>query len=102
MKSKNREVRKSAFEAMYNYYKSLKNTLAASYVGEIKENAFCTNVKKYNSTIERSLFNDNIDISVYKTLIDSIHNNMSLIYDYMGVRKKLLKLGSGLFETIIY
>jgi oligoendopeptidase F len=92
MKSKNREVRKNAFEAMYNYYKSLKNTLAASYVGEIKENAFCTNVKKYNSTIERSLFDDNIDISVYKTLIDSIHNNMYLIYDYMNVRKKLLKL----------
>ena len=92
MKSKNREVRKNAFEAMYNYYKSLKNTLAASYVGEIKENAFCTNVKKYNSTIERSLFNDNIDISVYKTLIDSIHNNMNLIYEYMGIRKELLKL----------
>jgi len=92
MKSKNREIRKNAFEAMYNYYKSLKNTLAASYVGEIKENAFCTNVKKYNSTIERSLFNDNIDISVYKTLIDSIHNNMNLIYDYMGIRKTLLKL----------
>ena len=92
MKSKNREVRKNAFGAMYNYYKSLKNTLAASYVGEIKENAFCTNVKKYNSTIERSLFNDNININVYKTLIDSIHNNMNLIYDYMDVRKKLLKL----------
>ena len=92
MQSKNREVRKSAFESMYNYYKSLKNTLAASYVGEIKENAFCTNVKKYNSTIERSLFNDNIDISVYKTLIDSIHDNMDLIYDYMNIRKKLLRL----------
>jgi len=92
MKSKNREVRKNAFVAMYNYYKSLKNTLSASYVGEIKENAFCTNVKKYNSTIERSLFNDNIDISVYKTLIDTIHKNMNLIYDYMGIRKDLLKL----------
>lgn len=92
MQSKDREVRKSAFEAMYSYYKSLKNTLAASYVGEIKENAFCTNVKKYNSTIERSLFNDNININVYKTLIDSVHNNMDLIYDYMNIRKKLLKL----------
>jgi len=92
MKSKNREVRKSAFEAMYNYYKSLKNTITAAYVGEIKENSFCTNVKKYNSTIERSLFNDNIDISVYKNLIDTIHSKMNLIYDYMKVRKKLLGL----------
>ena len=92
MKSKNREVRKNAFESMYNYYKSLKNTISAAYVGEIKENAFCTNVKKYNSTIERSLFNDNIDVSVYKTLIDTIHSKMNLMYDYMDVRKKLLGL----------
>ena len=92
MKSNNREVRKSAFKGMYNYYKSLKNTLAASYVGEIKENAFSTNVKKYNSTIERSLFNDNIELNVYKTLINTIHDKMNLIYEYMDLRKKCLKL----------
>ena len=92
MKSKDRKVRENAFKAMYNYYKSLKNTLAASYVGEIKENAFSTNVKKYNSSLEKSLFSDNIDISVYKTLIDTIHANMDLMYEYMEVRKKLLGL----------
>lgn len=92
MKSKNREVRKGAFNSMYNYYKSLKNTLAATYVGEIKESAFSSNVKKYNSAIEQSLFNDNIDISVYKTLIETIHSKMDLMYDYMGVRKKMLNL----------
>ena len=77
---------------MYKYYKSLKNTLSAAYVGEIKESAFSSNVKKYNSTIEKSLFNDNIDISVYKTLIETIHSKMNLMYDYMDVRKKLLGL----------
>ena len=92
MKSKDRSVRENAFKAMYNYYKSLKNTLAASYVGEIKESAFSTSVKKYNSSLEKSLFSDNIDISVYKTLIDTIHSNMNLMYDYMEVRKKLLGL----------
>lgn len=92
MKSKNREVRKNAFESMYSYYKSLKNTLSAIYVGEIKESAFSTNVKKYNSTIERSLFNDNIDVSVYKTLIETIHSKIGLMYDYMKVRKKMLNL----------
>lgn len=92
MKSKNREVRKNAFLAMYKYYKSLKNTLAAAYLGEIKENAFTTNIKKYNSSLEKSLFSDNIDVSVYKTLIDTIHSNMNLMYDYMNVRKELLGL----------
>ena len=92
MKSKDRKVRENAFNAMYNYYKNRKNTLASTYVGEIKESSFVTNVKKYSSTLERSLFNDNIDKSVYKNLIDTIHKNMDLMYDYMGLRKKMLNL----------
>ena len=92
MKSKDRSVRESAFNAMYNYYKNRKNTLASTYVGELKESSFITNVKKYNSTLERSLFNDNIDISVYKNLIDTVHKNLDLMYDYMGLRKKMLNL----------
>ena len=92
MKSKDRSVRENAFNTMYNYYKNRKNTLASTYVGEIKESSFVTNVKKYNSTLERSLFNDNIDISVYKNLIGTVHKNMYLMYDYMELRKKMLKL----------
>ena len=92
MKSKDRCVRQSAFNAMYKYYKDRKNTLASTYVGEIKESSFVTNVKKYNSTIQRSLFDDNIDISVYKNLINTVHQNMNLMYDYMGLRKKMLNL----------
>lgn len=92
MKSKNRQVRIDAFNGMYGYYKSLKNTLAASLVGEIKESAFVTNVKKYNSTLERSLFQDNIDVSVYDNLIENIHNHMNLMYDYMELRRKILGL----------
>ncbi|MBE6139026.1 MAG: oligoendopeptidase F [Firmicutes bacterium] len=92
MKSKDRSVRENAFNAMYNYFKNRKNTLASTYVGEIKESSFVTNVKKYNSTLERSLFNDNIDVSVYKNLIDTVHKNLDLMYDYMELRKKMLNL----------
>ena len=92
MKSKDRNVRKNAFSSMYNYYKSLKNTLSSTYVGQIKEDLFVTNVKKYPSTLERSLFLDNIDKSVYDNLINTIHDNLGLMYEYMNIRKKMLKL----------
>lgn len=92
MKSKDRTVRESAFHAMYNYYKKLKNTLSSLLVGEIKESAFVTNVKRFKSTLERSLFDDDISIDVYKNLIDTIHKNMNLIYEYMDLRAKMLGL----------
>ena len=98
MKSKDRRVRIDSFNAMYNYYEAHKNTLSALLVGEIKESSFITKVKKYNSSLERSLFSDNIDKKVYTNLIDTIHGKMDLMYDYMSVRKKLL----GLDEVHMY
>lgn len=92
VKSKDRSVRKNAFSAMYNYYKKRKNTLASLYVGKIKESSFITKAKKYNSNLERSLFNDNIDINVYKNLISAVHENMNLMYDYMSLKKDMLNL----------
>ena len=47
-------------------------------------------MKKYNSPLEASLFADNIDKKVYLNLIDAIHSNMNLMYDYMNIRKKFL------------
>ena len=92
MNSTNRNVRIDAFESMYEYFKNLKNTIAAALKGNIKENFFISDVKKFNSPLEMSLYSDNIDISVYKNLIDTIHNNLNAMYDYMAFRKKVLTL----------
>lgn len=92
MNSLKRDVRINTFKAMYGYFKGLKNTLAACLKGNIKENFFLSDVKKFNSPLEMSLYSDNIDISVYKNLIDTIHQNMDVMYDYMNLRKKALKL----------
>ena len=92
MNSKNREVRKNAFTNMYKYFKSFKNTIAASLKGNIKENFFESDVHKFNSPIEESLFSDNINLSVYNSLIDSIHKGLPKMYEYMELRKKALNL----------
>ena len=92
MTSLNRDVRIDAFNHMYEYFKGLKNTLAACLKGNIKENFFISDVKKFNSPLEMSLYSDSIDISVYKNLINTIHDNMDVMYDYMALRKKVLGL----------
>ena len=92
MNSLNRDVRIDAFNHMYEYFMGLKNTLAACLKGNIKENFFISDVKKFNSPLDASLYGDNIDISVYKNLINTVHDNMDCIYDYMALRKKALNL----------
>jgi len=92
MNSLNRDVRIDAFAHMYEYFKGLKNTIAACLKGNIKENFFLSNVKKFSSPLEMSLYSDNIDVSVYKNLVNTIHDNLNCMYDYMALRKKALGL----------
>lgn len=92
LKNKNQNVRESAFKSMYKYFGSLKNTIAATYKAQIKEDFFNSNIRKYNSPLEQSLYMDNIDKSVYTNLIDTIHNNMDKMYKYVDLRKKILNL----------
>ncbi|MEG2311302.1 MAG: M3 family oligoendopeptidase, partial [Bacilli bacterium] len=94
MKSKDRRVRKDAFNNMYTYWKSIKNTVATTLKGTIKECSFVSEVHKFDSKLKESLFADDIDISVYENLIKTVHLNVDKIDDYMILRKKILQLDS--------
>lgn len=90
MESKNREVRRSAFEGLYTTYKSFKNTFAQLLNGEVKSNIVNARIREYNSALEASIFENNIPVSVYKNLIKSVHNNLDSMYKYMDIRKRAL------------
>ena len=98
MESKDRRVRKDAFETLYKEYKKYKNTFASLISTNMKESSVLSKVSKFNSSIERSLFEDEVDIEVYNNLIDSVHSNISYLHDYYSLKKKLL----GLDELHIY
>lgn len=92
LESKDRRVRKDAFEAVYSSYKKMKNTLATSLTGNVKKNRFYSQVRKYPSALVASLDNDNISVDVYNTLIDTVNKNLHLLDRYLKLRKKVLKL----------
>lgn len=92
LESENREVRKDAFMKLYNTLGQFKNTAAASYYGQIKQLMFFANAKKYNSTLEKALDENNVPVSVYKNLINAVHENMDYMHKYVRLRKKLLNV----------
>lgn len=90
MESSDREVRKSAFKALYYTYSSFKNTFAASLNGELKKNIFNSNIRNYDSSRKASLDQNNVPLSVYDNLIQSVHENLDSMHKYMGIRKRAL------------
>lgn len=92
LKSKNSTIRKNAFEALYSTYDRYKNTFASTLYGGIKSEIFYSKIRKYESALEASLFQDDISIDVYNNLIKSVNENLNILNKYIEIKKKLLNL----------
>ncbi len=90
MESKNRQVRKDAFEGLYHTYEAYKNTISAMFSANVKKELFYTKARKYDSTMEAHLAESHIPTSVYTQLIETVHDFLPSMYRYVKLRKKLL------------
>jgi len=98
IESKDRRVRIDAFKTLYKYYKQFTNTITSTLNGNIKESVAVSHIRKYNSAFERSLFNDEMDPKVFKTLVDTVHENLDIYQKYYDLKKEVL----GLDEIHLY
>lgn len=96
--SKDRRVRKEAFDLMYKTYASYKNTITATYNGDIDANIAVAKIRNHNTAREASLFGDNVDTDIYDNLIDTVSKNLNVLYKYYDVKKEVL----GLDELHLY
>lgn len=92
LESKDRRVRKDAFNALYDTYKKYKNTIAAALSAQVKKDIFFAKVRKFNSALEASLDQDNVSVKVYNNLVDTVNQNLNLLHRYVSLRKRLLGL----------
>lgn len=97
-KSLDRRVRKDAFKQLYGTYGKYKTTITSLLDGKIKAISTMNKVRKFNSSIEASLFDDEFTPDVYNSLIESVNDGLETLYKYYELRKELL----GLDEMHIY
>lgn len=90
LESKDVRVRREAFQAYYARYEQYKNTFASLYEGKAKANYFYARARKYNSCVEAAVDANNVPKEVYFNLIESVHENMHYMHEYMSLRKKLM------------
>ncbi len=90
--NKDRVLRKSAFENLYHTYEQFRNTLASLYDTEVKGRIFSAQCRKYPSILEAALTRNEVPVSVYKNLIETVHKNNVHMHRYVELRKKLMGL----------
>lgn len=92
IKSKDRSVRKEAFEMLHNKYKKYIRTITSTYKGEVENNVVLAKIRNYDSAISASLYSDNVPVDIYNNLIKVVNDNMNVLYDYYDLKKEILSL----------
>lgn len=90
MESHDREVRKSAFEAMYEAFKAHINTISSSYSYNVKTDVIGARLRNYESARAAALSGDNIPGEVYDNLVKVVNDNLPVLHRYLELRKRLL------------
>ena len=92
LESKDRDVRRAAYEAMYDTFIKQKNTIAATYSYSVKKDLFLAKARKYPSARVMSLDEDNVPESVYDNLIASVRAHLPALQRYLDIRRRALGL----------
>lgn len=93
-----REKRREVFEKYYSAYRKIVGTLAATYYGNVKQDIFMKNMRGFKTSLEMALFEEDVDASVYKNLVNCVNDATPVMHRYMALRKKMM----GLDEMHVY
>ena len=87
MESRNRAVRKGAYERMMKAYGAYGSTFAATYAANVKGDVFAARAHGYKSARAAALYPDAVPESVYDNLLKAIHDAIPTLNAYCGLRK---------------
>jgi len=92
------ELRRRAFHQFYAEFEDHQYTLAASLAYSVKVDVFRARARHYSSALEAALFPDDVPVSVYDGLIQSVRANLEPLFRYFDLRRRAL----GLRELHLY
>ncbi len=89
LQKRSQALRRKAYNAYYRPYKAKINTLAAVYAAVVKKDVYHMRARKFGSSLEAALFNEEVDASVYRNLLKTVEGGLPALHDYMALRKRV-------------
>lgn len=90
LNTSDRKARQTAFENYTDKYLEFKNTLGSNLAASIKQNVFNMKARKFNSSLEATLFNGNVPVEMFHNLLNIFKKNLPLWHKYWRIRRKAL------------
>lgn len=90
VESKNREVRRGAYEALYSTYEQYQHTYAKTLQTNVKVQNYRAKVRNYESARQAALAANFVPESVYDNLVSAVRKHLPLLHRYLALRSKIL------------
>lgn len=92
LESPERRVRQEAFATFLETYRLRRNTMAATLSASVKRDVFQARVRHHASALSAALFEDNVPVDVYHSLIEAVHRGLPLLHRYLDLKRRLMGL----------
>ncbi len=92
LQNPDRQLRKAAWENYADGFLSVKNTMAALFGGNVKNDVFQARVRGYSNAREASLAASNIPSAVYDNVINACNRHLPIWHRYWEIRRRALGL----------
>ncbi|MGF3528974.1 oligoendopeptidase F [Lactococcus petauri] len=102
MESKERQVRKAAYQALYSNYEQYQHTYAKTLQTNVKVHNFKAKMRGYHSARQAALSSNFIPEEVYDKLLESVNKYLHLLHRYIKLREQILGLENDLKMYDVY
>jgi len=88
--SENREDRKMVFDAFWNKWLEYRNTVGKVLNTHLQTQVSLAKARNYDSVLERELFQDNLPMDIYRTLVAEVNDALPTLHRYFKLRGRML------------
>ena len=90
MRDQDRKLREGAFKNLHRQFSNFENTLCELLNGQVQRHVLEMRARHYGSCVEAALFPNQVETSVYRSLIAAVREWLPSLHRYIALRKKVL------------
>lgn len=92
IRGEDRRVRRDTFQATMEMFAKYQRSFAATFNGALQRDWLLAQARGFDSALESTLDPDNLPVSVYTNLVETVNAHLPLLHRWAAVRKRLTHL----------
>ncbi|MFW6045419.1 MAG: oligoendopeptidase F, partial [Natronomonas sp.] len=89
-KHPDRDVRRRVYEAFYDEWETLRNTVGTAYQQSVKADRKLAGARNYDSARDAALDGPNVPVEVYDTLLETVESNLDVLHRHVDLKRERL------------